>query len=383
MNNKLKLYESCQSDHQPNKRQKPNECDVQLIESKKITDLNDDCLVVIFKQLTLRELYNTAISNGLFVEAARLAYRRKFGANVVDVSCVRAHPRRFYFDAFVHSRYQISITNLKSFLQFVRCFGQSMTELKIHCNEQTETNMEWSGYIDQYVNKYCANSLVNISYFNKGTFSTENFKNPFINVESLQLVHSHLDCNSQSFAEWFPNLRRLQLHYNHIGRRFTSTSFQRLEHLTIWISGPNVSNQNIAELLRMHPRLLSLDISFPPFEKMSLTKLTDIVATNHSIEKFVVNGSEDSDLYSDEHSNADTAEWIRFTDEHPTLVELNVRRFQISVGDIRILIGQLKSLKKLYFARAKGINTPDDLTRQLGHGWQSNHLLFVRLERND
>lgn len=54
----------------------------------KIIDLNDDCLVKIFKSLNIEDLFNVAVANEWLRPAANSVYKRKFGAKKIHLNGV-------------------------------------------------------------------------------------------------------------------------------------------------------------------------------------------------------------------------------------------------------------------------------------------------------
>lgn len=119
----------------------------------KIIDLNDDCLVKIFEPLDLCSLFNVAIASEWLRPAARMAYKRsEFGAKHVEIDkcddfCkpntrLRASINRTIFLSFKLDEYckDIRTNGLKMALQYLRCFGPSITINNLLCTTDQRAN---------------------------------------------------------------------------------------------------------------------------------------------------------------------------------------------------------------------------------------------------
>lgn len=117
----------------------------------KITGLNDDCLVKIFKDLDLESLFNVAVANQWLRPAARHVYKRRFGGNRVDII-----GDGYSSTPLENCKSIISVAGLKMCLQYLRCFGPSIIDLVVRYAEWNDVRCE---HIHFYINKYCTESL--------------------------------------------------------------------------------------------------------------------------------------------------------------------------------------------------------------------------------
>lgn len=150
--------------------------------AKKITDLNDHCLEKIFEHLNFQSLFNVAIANEYQRPAAALMYKRRFRLFQVELIgngyFLDPHP------VFVMNK--LIIDQLKSMLQFLRCFGSQITVLEMDIGFYVK-NKRYE-LINQYVNKYCAENLVSIEFTSVLKISKGDFPKPFVNVETVEVV---------------------------------------------------------------------------------------------------------------------------------------------------------------------------------------------------
>lgn len=309
------------------------------MQTKKITDLNDDCLMKTFVDFDLQNLLNVAIVSKWLQPAAAEMYRRKFGGKqVIIYGCNDIHPnmRNAYIKPKEYDDYIICF-GLRTSLLYLRCFGPSISYLLIDCNKSYSKRYE---YLLQYINKYCAAS--NIKIWSMPDIATEQeFQNVYVeNVEAI-------DCDlSFVVAKCFPNLRQLKLDCVRIPDRFTGKLFPHLEHLTIEYIHCNgfTPVEFAAGLLNGIHQLKSFVIKFHGFPSgsgLSISELLDLIKDKPLITTVVAWSNIDEQVYSPEVK--------QIVDEHSALVELDLPCYRFGIADAIALIRPLKSLQKITF----------------------------------
>lgn len=298
--------------------------------SMKITDLDDDCLEKIFKHLSLRSLFNVAVANEWLRPAANIVYKRKFGMKQVFIDNGR------YTSASGLVLYgQTTFIGLKACLQFLRCLGSSINHLNIWYSRWNKKQCE---HIHQYVNEYCANSLVNIEFWDKPNRNPiKQFGKPFVNIHTAMVYNSCLGDQFSSFQQWFPNMRTLKLH-NVRTLRCIGTPFEHLKDLRININKDGALGHTMVKairLLRLHPQLHSLEIRMGSAENIALNMLLDFINANPEIRtlKIIYNY-----VYWYFTAN-NTSDIQRLAREHPSLVEIELTGLILSPNDAAMLAG--------------------------------------------
>lgn len=216
----------------PNKRARCESVDGQQSpadpNAKRITDLDEHCLEEIFGYLNFQSLFSVAIANGILRPAAANVYKRRFGRFAVEITG----------NGFMTDRRPIFVLNklivdqLKSALQFLRCFGSAITALEFDAAYYSKGKRY--EYIHQYINKYCAESLVKISFKSVSKIDKKHFPKPFRSVENVTVTGGSLARYLPSFSVWFPNMRHLTLYrLNMYGKHFTDFHFGNLQRLSI------------------------------------------------------------------------------------------------------------------------------------------------------
>lgn len=109
--------------------------------------------------------------------------------------------------------YDVHIDGLKAALQFLRCFGSSITDLTI-CYNQLKSKRY--NHVQQYINNYCTDSLVRLSFKEMPNIAIATFQKQFNNVRELNVRDSRLGQQFSTFLNCFPNLNRLILREVHM-----------------------------------------------------------------------------------------------------------------------------------------------------------------------
>lgn len=278
--------EKCDNEDNQVKRQKVNDIiQMDLIETTKITNVNTDCLEIVFKHLGLSDLLNVADSCKHFKEAADIVFTAKYGKKAVVISEIHASRIRLLD---VKDSY-LKIDDLKTILQLLRCFGHLISKLKINLEfasdseRITKFGAESIGLLVVYIGLFCLNSLTNLK-IKKGPVQVLNLlKRPFLRMErvELQTRNSKFRLNKSWFSKLFPNVRHLK--YESIFGRITDFEcidgrFPSLERLDIsypFIHCKNIfnlcsitdeeciaQNPNLNGTLHLNPQLRSLSLPF-------------------------------------------------------------------------------------------------------------------------
>lgn len=344
-------------------------CDEQSGRIATITDLDDVCLENIFNHLNLKDLFSVADANKFLVPAARHVYKRKFGTKTVRISgCddlqpnTRANARNGYVSRSAAPRDRIpgtiNIRNLKWTLSFLRHFGPSIAHLSISYNRSRSHRYQ---YVHQYINKYCVESLVDMSFHDKPNIKIQHFhERPFVNVVSVNFSDCHLGTQLPSMVEWFPNLQSLKLSKVRLNHRYANASFHHLENLEIFETNySGFSMRDVSTFLPLNRGLRNVNFNMCNMQKLPIAALLDIIRENQSIEKLVVRMISESIfqeiLFFDINPiqinliEINPIEIDRFVNEHPSLVELDLLFCRFKAVDAIALHRQLKCLKKLNF----------------------------------
>lgn len=98
---------------------KPQSTEVtESVPSTTITDLNDQCLEIIFKRLTVQELLNVAVANKWLNISAGPVFRQMYGQKMIQLTSIAIQSSHIFV-----ADQMVLVSGLRNCLQFLRCFG--------------------------------------------------------------------------------------------------------------------------------------------------------------------------------------------------------------------------------------------------------------------
>lgn len=327
----------------------------------KIIDLNDDCLIKIFGHLDLQNLFNVAVANEFLRPAAYAVYKREFTQKRVVITPHTSFPSKI---CSIHNGKEdscIRIYGARAPIQYLRCFGGSIEDLEIDYNGAKSKRYH---FIHHYINEYCAESLIQLSFSHTSKLSITNFAKPFTNVTMVSISFCKLHKQLPLLVKLFPNLRSLSIYHVRLTRGFHYALFQHLEHLCIYASKKSFLPIDASNLLYMNRQVQRLEIQTYG-KKITMKTLLDIIKDNQSITKLIV--KHHFAIFS-----VKEFEVQRLVSEHPSLIELDLDKYRFTLNNAMELIQRLKLLKIFRF----GLEKPDDLDRlktKLEHSWRIDY----------
>lgn len=351
------------------KRQRANSTS-DTASSKKIIDLDDDCLEKIFGYLDFHSVLSVAVANEYLRPAANYVYKRKFKDKIINIheiakhhSWVAGHVKHGITVCFE----KVNLFDLKACLQFIRCLGPSLTNLHIYYKHSC---LQIYTHVHRYINQYCAESLEELELVEKPRLSVDHFDKPFVNVRTVAVHHCHFGEQFPFFSQWFPNLRTLKM-FNLLSdySPWTELPFHRLEYVRIAInnSGRNGFKKNdVAQVLRSSHQLKCLEIHMPDGRQgMTLTTLLNIIEDKPDIQSLTLK----MDKYC---TDAKPSELQRLVNEHPSLILLDLNHYKFSAENVLFVVRQLNSLQRFSFQLdAPNVqSTMQQFVPQLGGKWQ-------------
>lgn len=122
----------------------------------KITDLNDQCLEIIFKHLTAQELLNVAAANKWLNASAGPVFRQIYGQKLIQLTSIAIRNSQIFV-----ADQMVLVSGLQNCLQFSKCFGSYTSKLSIQFGDSSK---KCTKYVNQYVNEYCNETLVHITF---------------------------------------------------------------------------------------------------------------------------------------------------------------------------------------------------------------------------
>lgn len=349
-------------DDQPTKIQRLESPGV-AVPATKIIDLNDRCLVKIFEHLDLESLFNVAVANESLRLAAVEMYKQKFGAMTVEIS--DCHKESCELIELQQCSKLVKICGLKTCLQFLRCFGSSIDYLMLDHDESDSKRYQ---YVYQYINSYCAESLIGIAYVSMPNISIEEHcQKAFSNVKKVEFWFSDLGQQLPSIAKCFPKVQNLTLVHNEYCEEadLIQESLLHLKEIFINASNGFRSAKTVKNLLQMASQLKCLEIYTD--DMFPMNALLDWIKFDPRISKLFV---KEWDLK--ETIDVDSDEVQQLITEHPALVELDLYNYQFNVDDAITMIRELSSLKQFRFRM--NLSDYTYFVNQLGLVWEADYI---------
>ncbi|XP_031635391.1 uncharacterized protein LOC116348509 [Contarinia nasturtii] len=149
----------------------------------------------------------------------------------------------------------ISIFNKLTALKFLRCFGHLITALNL---DFYSVNPLIRAKIIRYVNKFCADTLIELKISSVNDGPLEKFEKPFAKVTKLQFSYCRLDSYTTDFNIWFPKLRHLDMSCNNrlASRDCIEDYFRDLKYLAVKVDSEFCFNEdNVIEALQYNENL--------------------------------------------------------------------------------------------------------------------------------
>lgn len=232
----------------------------------KFTDLNIDCMETILEHLKFTDLLNAANANIRIRRTALSLIPTKYG---LGTAAIANNHRYFPYKLETYwpkNNLEFRFDDIERCLQFFACFGPFLTRIELNISNEKITS---------YINKYCADSLVEIEFRPEAKVHLLN--KPFTKLESVCFnVNSTELLQKDGLNRLFPNVRKLEVrtsncylfHSGDMAEHFPLLERLIVIHRVQWFDC-TVCRQNMINFFQLNPQLNYLHIE--------LNGLTDIV----------------------------------------------------------------------------------------------------------
>lgn len=215
--------------------------------TKKLTDINDDCLEHIFLYLSIKDLVNIAYTSKQLKPAAELAFSRNFGMKEMKIG--ESWKSRGRGSVYIYEYKQRFSRD--QFYRFMYSFGHLM--LKVELSRFTKSLMK-------DVNQFCCKSITDLKLV---AMDLHRMKEPFHAAETVFLYNVTTNWFCNPLNKLFPNARTLNIEFGHI---WPMQIRGRLAHL----NQLNLSFGSLllhANMMRMNPQVQRLRLCGTPCAK--------------------------------------------------------------------------------------------------------------------
>lgn len=229
----------------------------------RLKDLNDDCLIKIFRSLSLNDLVRIVDFDERFTAAAKYVFGRRFGK------------KPFKMDKFWYNKTEMIRARTLSMLNH---FGEVITHLHLTYEDLIAPNED----LGSVLIAKCRKSLVKIVFSGTSQSIIPQLIEPFENVQAVSFEHGvYCDLISQ-FNKWFPkadtlSLREIKLSADEKVRLFQQ-NYPAVKHFTF--IEPHTPSIDINDFAELNPQLISLSISPPLIHAVDWSDLLEVIAKN-------------------------------------------------------------------------------------------------------
>lgn len=317
---------------------------------------------VDLNSLNLENLYNVTVANECLRAAANDVYKRKFATKV---NLFRVHGIQKSSTPYQNENI-VFIYNFETCHQFLRCFGSSIKHLIIDYGQTTSNRYD---YIHQYINEYCAETLVTIEFCGKLPFPNAKFDKPFVNVRNVDIIDCDLGEQFHQIFKWFPDQSHLNILFDVWNHPFFIVAPPpELKHLVIKFNGIKCVEfseryKRVVDQLQLNHQLQSLTIKSNTI-RMTMNFLLDIIIENQSISKLIVD--------TGGCTLVNKSETLRLVQEHQMLVELDLPFYRFTSANVNTIVRRLTLLQKFCF-RIQGERVHKSIMSKLDCKWRSTY----------
>lgn len=245
--------------------------------SVKLTELNDDVLILLFNNLNMTSLLNLAMASPKLSPIVEDHVRQKYKDIFVTIMDT-TNPNRNQIDEPTDIK-QIFVYSLHMTKTLLKYFGSVLKSLLISQNTINDAN---STAISQEINKYCSKSLTRLHLGSIKEDTLQQFDTPFENVDQLwfDINKDRLKTNL-SLPELFPNVKELQVNiWKNADVDFLNIQLPKLQSLHVGFPDQSSifakSFESIKILMRNNPQIESLDL-FQYFSYFNVKKINELL----------------------------------------------------------------------------------------------------------
>lgn len=233
-----------------------------------ITDLNTDCLYLIFNHLDVNDLTNMAQVNFEFESIASDVYRRNYVDYKIQIDETENEDlqKPYHIDQIQQF---IKIQDFKVASNVMKYFGNHIRNLSIRNNPSRNytSGSDWT-MINQFINKYASKSVVHLKLNIIGNELWPLIEIPFTNVKKLDIEVAQLNEKNDGMKlnEMCPNLKALHIRLiGEINYDFINCELPHLQHLDIkfynWYEN---RKEQIIGLIRKNAQIRSVAAKYTP-----------------------------------------------------------------------------------------------------------------------
>ncbi|XP_031635745.1 uncharacterized protein LOC116348773 [Contarinia nasturtii] len=228
--------------------------------STKLTDMNCDCIGQILQKLNVEDLISAAETNQKLKFVTDMAFYAKYRNNKFMLNAPPLDRLVEFTNSFAeHQKIIIKSTELTT--KLIRIFGHHISMVEVW-GRGLKIDTDFNE-IEQYIQKYCLESLTSFVAINYPDNVLCNLKGTFKNVENICFGGARFNTKlTERIRQVFPNVRVMQFQSVKIEPSvFKINNFPNMEHLRMDISdGDRLTTRSIRSAIVSNPNLQKIDL---------------------------------------------------------------------------------------------------------------------------
>ncbi|XP_055307736.1 uncharacterized protein LOC129572435 [Sitodiplosis mosellana] len=261
-----------------------------LLEPLNLTTIDDDCKTLIFDFFEWEDLLSLADTSKKLYAAACGVYRRKYGKGRLHIIS------EIQRGSFVQP--DVDVDDRGKALKLLRNFGHLVSHLFFSTYKGRYEPVEFVFLIENYLAEYCSKTLKHLELTHPPMILFKEIRNPFINIENIDLHGYQAPICEFPFSSVFPNLNLLQIWFSCFSEEFTPICIPQMKKLSLFGGrihqrselnvnrATNFEENEIKEMLRLNPQLEELKLNLYSikdiiFQDLSLPNLKRLSPTMH------------------------------------------------------------------------------------------------------
>lgn len=225
-----------------------------------LIDVNIDCIESMFGHLELVELLNVADSNEYLKIGAEMIFSRKYAKKRLWMDLIP--------DASVPSisiqKSWTKITDMKTCLQTLRCFGHLITNLHVTGDQFLPYGRETEQvfWLLDYINEYCRNDLQEITFEKFSGMTLCQIQLPFLKLKTIRFRYCCVERTLPNFNKLFPAVRKLELLWTDVtGLDDNILDLNSLE-INMPITLSECQKVGVKRIIKLNPKMHELKLYF-------------------------------------------------------------------------------------------------------------------------
>lgn len=228
----------------------------------KLTDLDRDCVLLIFDLLAFDDLLHLAQINEKFSPLAADVYRRKYSHLPLKIEY------RADFEFIVHHKDEILLGDYNSIMSTMKYFGHVIKSMKFGIDHEPK---DWKDRIGNLISMYLSETPVDITFERKAYTLLDSITNPLVNVETVRFKpnFNEFETPIPRFGDIFPSVRRLYL--NHLNEKDVDKFDIHMPHLQHISFGRFRKETRFPGVISKNPQIRSISLDEAKLEFLQKT----------------------------------------------------------------------------------------------------------------